>query len=74
MSRLLENAKHDLSVLRNQRSRLFKAFDIFKENVNFGITPLSDERKYEIIMWYSKCLELDYQAINNPPSEIVRYL
>ena len=69
-----ERAKHTPEVLRKQRARLFKAFDIFKENVNFGIIPLSDERKYEIIAWYSKCLELDYQAINNPPSEIIRYL
>ena len=32
MSRLIENAKHDLSYLRNQRAKLFKAFDILKEN------------------------------------------
>lgn len=74
MSRLLENAKHNVDVIRNKRARLFKAFDIFKENVNFGIIPLSDERKYEIIAWYSKCLELDYQAINNYPSELNKYL
>jgi hypothetical protein len=74
MSRLIENAKHDLSYLRNQRAKLFKAFDILKENVNFGITPMSDERKYEIINWYIKALELDYDAINNYPSELERYL
>ena len=74
MSQLLERAKHNLDVLRNKRARLFKAFDIFKENVNFGITQLSDERKAEIIAWYNLCLELDYNAINNYPSELEKYL
>ena len=74
MSQLLEHAKHDLGVLRTQRARLFKAFDIFKENVNFGITQLSDERKAEIINWYNLCLELDYNAITNYPSELEKYL
>ena len=74
MSKLLENAKHNLDYLRNQRAKLFKAFDILKENVNFGITPMSDERKQEIISWYSHALELDYNAIENYPSELERYL
>ena len=74
MSRLLENAKHDLSVLRNQRARLFKAFDIYKSNVEYGVVPETQETHDLITTWYLACLELDYQAINNPPSEIIRYL
>ena len=74
MSRLLENAKHDLSVLRNQRARLFKAFDIYKSNVEYGVIPETQETHDLITSWYLSCLELDYQAINNPPSEIIRYL
>lgn len=74
MSQLIEHAKHNLDVLRTHRARLFKAFDIFKENVNFGITTLSDDRKLEIINWYNLCLELDYNAINNYPSELEKYL
>lgn len=74
MSKLLENAKHNQEVLRNKRARLFKAFDIFKENVSFGIEQINDERKQEIISWYAHALELDYNAIENYPSELERYL
>lgn len=69
-----DRALHSQEFLRNKRTRLFKAFDILKENVNFGITPMSDERKLEIINWYTKALELDYDAINNYPSELEKYL
>lgn len=71
---VIERAKHSQEVLRKERARLFKAFDIFKENVNFGITTLSDNRKLEIIDWYNLCLELDYDAITNYPSELEKYL
>ena len=74
MSRLLENAKHDLGVLRNQRAKLFKAFDIYKSNVEYGVIEETQETHDLITTWYLACLDLDYQAINNPPSEIVRYL
>ena len=69
-----DRALHSQEFLRNKRTRLFKAFDILKENINFGIIPMSDERKYEIINWYTKALELDYDAINNYPSELEKYL
>ena len=71
---VIERAKHSQEVLRKERTRLFKAFDIFKENVNFGITPITDNRKLEIIAWYNLCLELDYNAITNYPSELEKYL
>ena len=45
MSKLLENAKHNQEVLRNKRAKLFKAFDILKENINFGIDTITEERK-----------------------------
>ena len=74
MSRLLENAKHDLSVLRNQRARLFKAFDIYKSNVEYGVIPETQETHDLITTWYLACLELDYNAITNYPSELEKYL
>lgn len=69
-----ERAKHTPEVLRKQRARLFKAFDIYKENVNFGILEVSEERKNELIVWYKQALDLDYNAINNYPSELNLYL
>ena len=69
-----ERAKHTPEVLRKERTRLFKAFDIYKSNVEYGVVPETQETHDLITNWYLACLELDYQAINNPPSEIIRYL
>ena len=71
---VLDRAKHSAEVLRKQRARLFKAFDIYKTNVKYGIEQESEEQHTEIIVWYQKCLDLDYEAINNPPEKVVRYL
>ena len=71
---VLDRAKHSAEVLRKQRSRLLKAFDIYKTNVKYGIEQESEEQHTEMVAWYQKCLDLDYEAINNPPVEVVRYL
>ena len=71
---VLERAYQAPEFLRKQRQRLFKAFDIYKENVNFGIESVSEERKAEIIEWYEQCLDLDFNAINNYPEELNKYL
>lgn len=71
---VLDRAKHSAEVLRKQRSRLLKAFDIYKTNVKYGIEQESEEQHTEMVVWYQKCLDLDYEAINNPPVEVVRYL
>ena len=71
---VLDRAKHSAEVLRKQRERLLKAFDIYKTNVKYGIEQESEEQHTEIVVWYQKCLDLDYEAINNPPVEVVRYL
>ena len=74
MSKLLEHAKHDLSYLRNQRAKLFKAFDIYKQNVAYGLIQEDEETHNRLASWYLACLELDYDAINTCPSELERYL
>lgn len=71
---ILERAQHTQEYLRQKRTRLFKAFDILKENVNFGIDTISQERKEEILTWYQKALDLDFSAINEYPSELEKYL
>ena len=70
---ILERAKRDPEILRKKRAKLFKAFDILKENVNFGIDTMEDERKEEIKSWYRRALELDYDAIENYPVELKKY-
>ena len=58
--------------LRSHRDSLFAAFDIYKTNVFYGIENDSDRQL--IIEWYQRVLDLDEDAINNPPQKIARYL
>ena len=74
MSQLLERAKHNLDVLRNKRAKLFKAFDIYKENVNYGLIEETQETHSKLATWYQKCLDLDFEAIETCPSELDKYL
>ena len=69
-----ERAKRTPEVLRKQRARLFKAFDIYKENVNYGLINETQETHDKLVVWYNGCLELDYNAINEYPNELERYL
>jgi len=71
---LLERAQHSQEILRNKRARLFKAFDIYKQNVSYGLVSETQEKHEAITEWYNACLELDYEAINNCPQDIQRYL
>lgn len=71
---VLERAKHTAEVLRKQRAKLFKAFDIYKQNVAYGLIQEDEETHNRLASWYLACLELDYDAINNYPIELERYL
>lgn len=71
---VIDRAKHSQEVLRKQRVLIFKAFDIYKTNVEYGIIEETQEQHDDIISWYQKCLDLDYNAINNVPECIKRYL
>ena len=70
----IPKANHSQEVLRKKRAKLFKAFDIYKENVNYGLINETQETHDKLVVWYNLCLELDYNAINNVPSELERYL
>ena len=74
MSKVVERAKASPEYLRQKRTKLFKAFDIFKGNTYLGIDNVSEERKTEIIAWYHKALDLDANAIDNYPQELEKYL
>lgn len=69
-----ERAEHSQEFLRIRRKKLFKAFDIYKQNVAYGLIPESQETHQELVAWYYKALEKDYNAIMNPPKEVVKYL
>lgn len=63
-----------LKELRKKRAPLLKAFDIYKSNVSYGTVAETDSQHSKITTWYNAILNLDESAINNPPSEITRYL
>ena len=69
-----ERAEHSQEFLRNKRNRLFKAFDIYKQNVAYGLVQETSARHSEIATWYNLCLDLDYDALTNYPSELEKYL
>ena len=74
MSELLNRAKNNVVVLRQKREILFKAFDIYKSNIEYGLITETDEVHQRIASWYLLALELDYNAITNYPHELDRYL
>lgn len=58
--------------LRQQRTVLLNAFDRYKLNVSVGIE--SDQNiKEELLNWYHMVLDLEEDAILNPPAKIKYY-
>ena len=74
MSELLNRAKNNVVVLRQKREKLFKAFDIYKSNIEYGLITETDEAHQRIASWYLLALDLDHNAITNYPPELDRYL
>ena len=66
--------EHNLNILRDKREPLLKAFDIYKSNLIVGAITLHEDEKQKVITWYNLILDLDEDAINNPPQVILRYL
>ena len=74
MSELTDRARISPEILRMERERLFKAFDIYKANVRYGVVGESDEEHTLITEWYRKALDLDANAIRDYPVVLNRYL
>lgn len=74
MSELTDRARISPEILRMERERLFKAFDIYKANVRYGVVGESDEEHTRITEWYRKALNLDANAIRDYPVALNRYL
>lgn len=70
---VLVEEKH-IQELRIKREPLLQAFDVYKSNLIVGAISLPEDEKQEVITWYNKVLDLDVDAINNPPKSISRYL
>lgn len=74
MSELTDRARISPEILRMERERLFKAFDIYKANVRYGVVGESEEEHTRITEWYRKALDLDANAIRDYPVVLNRYL
>ena len=74
MSELTDRARISPEILRMERERLFKAFDIYKANVRYGVVGESEEEHAIITEWYRKALDLDTNAIRDYPIVLNRYL
>lgn len=73
-NQLLESVNTNTEYLREKRNKVFKAFDIYKQNVNYGILTETKAKHNEILEWYQNCLDLNNEAINNVPDEIKPFL
>lgn len=78
--RIQDKAKLDLSILRSKRSKLLKAFDIYKLNVMYNADPSETPEEHATVMlWYITVLDLSHPeaalaALENPPEKITKYL
>lgn len=63
-----------LVLLRDQRSKLLSTFDTYNVNVTRGITLETQAQKEKIMKWYYLMLDLNEEAIQNPPEEIVYFI
>lgn len=50
--------EENLKEVRRARARYLKAFDIYKSNVTYGVESESEERKAEVLEWYSDLLDI----------------
>lgn len=63
-----------VNALRDKRKVLLNAFDTYNINVTRGFIKENEEQKQAIVEWYQSILDLDENAINNPPERIKYYL
>ena len=66
-------------MLRAKRAKAFKAFDIFKTNVAYGIVEQDEETRANVVEWYEHCLDMRYpelvaESLDNIPPCISRYM
>lgn len=69
-----EKKNYQMDKLKEKRKSLLIAFDKYKSNIQYGIQQETEQQKETILKWYQKVLDLDAEAIHNPPKEIAYYL
>lgn len=64
------------TIVKNKYSKesLIKAFNEYRNNVNYGVIK-EDESTHQLVLnWYSSLINNDINSINNPPQVITKYM
>lgn len=70
----LGNNAVSLTARREYRKRLLAAFDIYKQNVGYGIIEETPEIRGAVLAWYQNLLDLDASAFTEIPAPVAAYL
>lgn len=64
----------ETSVKRDIRRDLLSAFDIYKQNVVYGILDETQADRETVLRWYRALLDLDETAFSEVPPAVAAYL
>ena len=70
----LASTDESLRARREYRRKLLAAFDIYKQNVLYGINGETPEIRGSVLTWYAKFLDLDASAFTEIPAPVAAYL
>lgn len=70
----LGETKESLDARRGYRRELLAAFDVYKQNVLYGIDGETPETRGAVLSWYRKLLDLDPAAFREIPAPVTAYL
>ena len=71
---VLDETEQSLAARRDYRRELLAAFDVYKQNVLYGIDEETPETRGAVLSWYRKLLDLDPAAFREIPAPITAYL
>lgn len=71
---VLDETERSLAARRDYRRELLAAFDVYKQNVLYGIDEETPETRGAVLSWYRKLLDLDPEAFREIPAPITAYL
>lgn len=60
--------------LRTLREPLLAAFDVYKQNIGYGILTETETEHAEIVAWYRNLCDLKESAMREVPENIQKYV
>ena len=71
---VLDETERSLAARRDYRRELLAAFDVYKQNVLYGLDEETPETRGAVLSWYRKLLDLDPAAFREIPAPVTAYL